>query len=117
VLIHVLLGLLEVNVVARKLREMKNEAMGKVLLAGGVETAAKLQKYMLVRSLMSVMTGILVSGFASLAEMPLAAEWGVIAFVLNYIPFIGPLSRQSSRHYSPSRSSNLGRWQLSSSPL
>ena len=23
--------------------------------------------------------------------LELAAEWGVIAFVLNYIPFIGPL--------------------------
>ncbi|SED89604.1 Predicted PurR-regulated permease PerM [Rhizobiales bacterium GAS188] len=91
VLIYVLLGLLEVDTVALKLREMKNRAAGKVLLAGSAETAAKLQKYMLVRTLMSLMTGILVWGFASLAGLQLAAEWGVIAFVLNYIPFIGPL--------------------------
>jgi AI-2 transport protein TqsA len=90
VLIYVLLGLLEVDTVARKLRDMKNQAVGKALLAGGAETAAKLRKYMLVRSLMSVMTGVLVWGFVSLAGLPLAAEWGVIAFVLNYIPFIGP---------------------------
>ncbi len=39
---------------------------------------------------MSVATGVLVWGIASLAGLPLAAEWGVIAFALNYIPFIGP---------------------------
>ena len=40
---------------------------------------------------MSVVTGILVWGFISLCGLPLAQEWGVIAFALNYIPFIGPL--------------------------
>jgi predicted PurR-regulated permease PerM len=29
--------------------------------------------------------------FALLAGLELATAWGVIAFVLNYIPFIGPL--------------------------
>jgi AI-2 transport protein TqsA len=91
VLIYVLLGLLEVDTAASKLRETKDEMVGKMLLAGSAETAAKLRKYMLVRSLMSLMTGILVWGFASVAGLQLAAEWGVIAFVLNYIPFLGPL--------------------------
>ena len=36
---------------------------------------------------MSVITGALVYGFATLIGLPLAAEWGVIAFALNYIPF------------------------------
>ena len=36
------------------------------------------------------MTGLLVWAFASVAGLQLAAEWGVIAFALNYIPFIGP---------------------------
>jgi AI-2 transport protein TqsA len=60
------------------------------VLAGGAETAAKLRRYMLVRTLMSVMTGALVWGFAVVVGLPLAAEWGVIAFALNYVPFIGP---------------------------
>ena len=29
--------------------------------------------------------------FARLTGLDLAVEWGVIAFALNYIPFIGPL--------------------------
>ncbi len=39
---------------------------------------------------MSVATGLLVWGFAYVTGLQLAAEWGVIAFALNYIPFIGP---------------------------
>ena len=39
---------------------------------------------------MSAVTGLLVGAFAWIAGLPFAFEWGVIAFVLNYIPFIGP---------------------------
>jgi predicted PurR-regulated permease PerM len=39
---------------------------------------------------MSVVTGVLVWGFISICGLPLAQEWGVIAFAFNYIPFIGP---------------------------
>jgi predicted PurR-regulated permease PerM len=46
---------------------------------------------MLVRTQMSLLTGLLVWGFAHLVGLELAGEWGVIAFTLNYVPFIGPL--------------------------
>ena len=91
VLIYLILGLLEVDVAAAKLHAMKQGEAGRVLLAGSAATAVKLRRYMLVRTLMSVITGALVWGFVSLCGLPLAAEWGVIAFALNYIPFIGPL--------------------------
>jgi AI-2 transport protein TqsA len=90
VLIYVILGLLEVDAAAAKLRAPGTGEFGRVLLKGGAETAAKFRRYMLVRTQMSVMTGLLVWGFAALVGLPLAAEWGVIAFALNYIPFIGP---------------------------
>jgi predicted PurR-regulated permease PerM len=45
---------------------------------------------MLVRTAMSVITGVLILGFAWIAGLELATAWGVIAFVLNYIPFVGP---------------------------
>jgi AI-2 transport protein TqsA len=91
VLIYVILGLMEVDDAARRLRGMKNQEAGRVMLTGGSLTAAKFRRYLLVRSLMSVVTGFLVWGFISLCGLPLAQEWGVIAFALNYIPFIGPL--------------------------
>ena len=90
VLIYVILGLLEVDLMARKLRAMQGQA-GRVLVDGGARTALKLRRYMMVRTLMSVITGVLVWAFVSLCGLPLATEWGVIAFVLNYIPFLGPL--------------------------
>ena len=91
VLIYVILGLMEVDDAARRIRNIKNQEAGRVLLAGALSTAAKFRRYLLVRSLMSVITGVLVWGFISLCGLPLAQEWGVIAFALNYIPFIGPL--------------------------
>lgn len=91
VLIYVVLGLMEVDNVTQRLRNMKNREAGAMLLIGGAKTAEKFRKYLLVRTLMSVMTGVLVWGFIWLCGLPLAQEWGVIAFALNYIPFIGPL--------------------------
>ncbi|HEY6621678.1 MAG TPA: AI-2E family transporter [Steroidobacteraceae bacterium] len=46
---------------------------------------------MLVRTQMSVVTGLLIWALAWITGLQFAAEWGIIAFVLNYIPFIGPL--------------------------
>ena len=40
---------------------------------------------MVVRSTMSVLTGLVVWSFALVAGIELATAWGVIAFVLNYI--------------------------------
>jgi len=46
---------------------------------------------MLVGTQMSVVTGLLVGVFAWITGLQFPVEWGVIAFVLNYIPYIGPL--------------------------
>jgi predicted PurR-regulated permease PerM len=45
---------------------------------------------MLVRTIMSVVTGVAIWAFSLIAGLELATAWGVIAFALNYIPFIGP---------------------------
>lgn len=91
VLVYVILGLLEVDDFGRKLRSMGNRETGKLLLQGSVLTAAKIRRYMLVRTGMSVVTGLLVWAFAKAVGLQLAEEWGFIAFSLNYIPFLGPL--------------------------
>ncbi len=90
VFIYVLLGLLEVDEVSEKLRTWRHGSLGEVLLAGGSSAALKLRRYMLVRTQMSAITGLLVWAFAWMAGLPLAFEWGIIAFALNFIPFIGP---------------------------
>jgi AI-2 transport protein TqsA len=90
VFVYVMLGLLEVDDADRKVRAMENREAARVLRDGTAATAAKFRRYMLVRTLMSLITGVLVWAFAALAGLDLAVEWGVIAFALNYIPFIGP---------------------------
>ena len=47
--------------------------------------------FMLVRTLMNHDDGRARLGVRRLDGAELALEWGVIAFVLNYIPVIGPL--------------------------
>jgi predicted PurR-regulated permease PerM len=90
VLLYVMLGLLEVESFGRKLKAMENRAVALMVLDGARATAGKFRAYMVARTLMSVMTGALVWAFGVAFGLPLALEWGVIAFVLNYIPFIGP---------------------------
>jgi len=89
-LVYVVLGLLEVEDIGARIRAMENSRASRVLLEGSLATAAKFRRYVLVRTVMSLITGALVSAFVRLAGLPLAAEWGVVAFALNYIPFIGP---------------------------
>lgn len=91
-LVFVVLGLLEVGVTARQLSRIGETRPGALgLLRACEESAAKLRTYMAVRTAMSLATGLAVWAFAHAMGLELAFEWGVIAFVLNYIPFLGPL--------------------------
>ena len=90
VLVYVILGLLEVDAIKSKLHALQDRTAARILMDGSVTIAAKFRRYMLIRTAMSLATGALVWALATLSGLPLAAEWGVIAFALNYIPFIGP---------------------------
>jgi predicted PurR-regulated permease PerM len=90
VLVYVIIGLLEVDGTARKIQAMPDRTLARLLKEGSTQTARRIRRYMGVRTLMSVLTGVLVWMFAEVFGLPLAREWGVIAFALNYIPFIGP---------------------------
>jgi len=89
-LVYVVLGLIEIDDIRQRIERLENPVAARVLLDGSVATAGKFRKYLLVRTQMSIVTGLLVGLFAAVAGLPFAFEWGVIALVLNYIPFIGP---------------------------
>jgi predicted PurR-regulated permease PerM len=89
--VFTVLGLLEVDVIRMNFELIPGGETGRRLMRTGADIAAKFQKYMLVRTAMSALTGVVVWGFALIAGLELATAWGVIAFVLNYVPFIGPL--------------------------
>lgn len=90
-LIYVLLGLLEVKPFQRRIAALRNREASQVMLVGAAQTASKLRRYLVIRSIMSGVTGTLVWALAYGTGLPLAEEWGFIAFALNYIPVIGPL--------------------------
>lgn len=89
-LVYVILGLMEVADLRRKVETFASPAAARILIEASAATARKMRKYMEVRTLMSLATGALVGAFAWAAGLQFAIEWGVIAFALNYIPFIGP---------------------------
>jgi AI-2 transport protein TqsA len=88
--VYVLLGLLEVGDMRRKIAAMRNRDAARILSDGTAAMAIKIRKYMWVRTQMSVLTGLLVWLFTWSIGLRFSAEWGIIAFALNYIPFIGP---------------------------
>jgi predicted PurR-regulated permease PerM len=87
--VFLMLALLETGDFRERLALASKQAKGPDLAKVGEEIAAKFRKYMLVRTQMSALTGLAVWGFALFSGLELAPAWGIIAFVLNYIPFIG----------------------------
>ncbi|MBP1887714.1 putative PurR-regulated permease PerM [Ensifer mexicanus] len=90
-LVYVLLGLMEIEAFERRIGALRNRTASALLLHGSRLTAMKIRRYMMIRTAMSVVTGLLVWIFARAVGLSLAEEWGFIAFALNYIPFLGPL--------------------------
>jgi predicted PurR-regulated permease PerM len=91
VFILLVLGLIEVEDFKARLDRPEAQPIGSKILAANRVIGTKLRRFMLVRTLASVMTGVSVWGFTQFAGLELAAAWGAIAFALNYIPFLGPL--------------------------
>lgn len=90
IFISVLLGLLEVDDFRRRLMLPSVQPVGTLILDANLRIAAKLRRFMAVRTFASLLTGLVVWIFASFVGLELAAAWGAIAFALNYIPFLGP---------------------------
>jgi AI-2 transport protein TqsA len=89
--IFMAMGLLEGEAFANNLQSIGGQINRARLVAAGLKIGKKFRRYMLVRSLASLLTGLIIWGFALGIGLELAAAWGVISFALNYIPFIGPL--------------------------
>jgi AI-2 transport protein TqsA len=89
IFVFLMLALLETEQFQQRLARLGKEEQGAKLIEAAREIAAKFRKYMIVRTQLSVLTGLAVWGFATLAGVEPAPAWGLLAFALNYIPFIG----------------------------
>ncbi len=85
--VFLMMLLLEIKEFSRKIGSLKD--VGPKLVEASGETAALIRRYMLVRTLLSIITGLAVWGFALLMGVEPAGAWGLLAFTLNYIPFLG----------------------------
>jgi predicted PurR-regulated permease PerM len=74
-----------------KLRAVDERMSGWSLLETSGRIAAKIRKYMLIRTVASAATGVAVFLFTLSIGLELAVAWGILAFVLNYIPYIGSI--------------------------
>ena len=89
--VFLVLGLKEAPEIPARLNRLQRPAPNWDPIATAVLVSAKFRRYMGVRAIASVFTGI---GTALMAvwigvEQPVA--WGVLAFAFNFLPFIGPL--------------------------
>lgn len=91
VIAYVLTLLVEVRHIGGSIDHYAGVGRAGLIRAGAAETARKLRLYMGVRTIVSAVTGAMIALIAYALGLPLAIEWGVIGFVLNFIPIIGPL--------------------------
>ncbi len=86
VLMTFLLG--EAPLFRRNLSRLGNSAAGKDKVLNALRG---IQRYLLIKSVSSVCTGLLAWCLCAAMDIPFAFLWGVLAFVLNYIPTIGSI--------------------------
>lgn len=89
VMIYVMLGLNETDVIRGRIAALKNEEASRHLLAAGEQIGRKFRTYMVVRTGASIATGLSVWLLARLIGLEMAAACGMLAFSLNYLPYIG----------------------------
>lgn len=85
------LALIEVRRFTQKLERRLPSPLGVAVRDIAAEIAGTLQRYMLLRTLVSATTGVLVWLFCGLIGLEFALVWGVLSFLLNYIPTLGSI--------------------------
>lgn len=88
-LIALLFLLAEASVLPDKLRHAFGERRELVEAIGSV--AASTQRYLAVKTAISLATGLLIAGWTWMLGLEFPLVWGLVAFFLNYIPVVGSI--------------------------
>jgi predicted PurR-regulated permease PerM len=83
--------LLEVAQYRKKVQKAFSNKTGDRLIHAVGNTSDKLRRYLWVMTLTSILTGVLTIVWCFIIGVDLAFVWGLIAFVLNYIPTLGSI--------------------------
>jgi AI-2 transport protein TqsA len=91
IFVFVILGLTELEGIARRLRRIEAERPGMQIGAVTSDVAAKFGRYMKVRLVISTVDSVVCYAFFRLIGLDEPLAWAVLVGALNFIPFIGPL--------------------------
>lgn len=83
--------LLEVKKYAERTHRAFSESVGNHLINAVSSMSKKLRRYFLVMAVTSVLTGLVTALWCLILGVDLAIVWGIIAFVLNFIPTLGSI--------------------------
>ncbi len=83
--------LLEVAQYRKKVQKAFSNRTGDRLIRAVGNTSEKLRRYLWVMTLTSILTGVLTTVWCFIIGVDLAFVWGLIGFVLNYIPTLGSI--------------------------
>ena len=83
--------LLEVTQYHKKVQKAFSSKTGDRLIRAVGNTSQKLRRYLWVMTLTSILTGVLTTVWCFIIGVDLAFVWGLIGFVLNYIPTLGSI--------------------------
>lgn len=89
ILLTVIFILLEASSFPRKLRETLSDPQSQ--LPYFQRFTEKVNRYMAIKTTISLVTGGLIAGFLAVLGVDFPLLWGMVAFLLNYIPNIGSL--------------------------
>lgn len=87
----VIMGLPEVPTLVRKFREQLRTSENRELVDAVEQIAEKFRQYIGMTMLTSLITGVASAAWAFAIGLDLALIWGVLNFLLNFIPVIGPI--------------------------
>jgi predicted PurR-regulated permease PerM len=88
VLILTVFGMIESNGLPRKLRRAFGERAD---LAALRTVTAEMQHYLAIKTVISLITGLLVGVWVAIIGLDFPVFWGLVAFVLNFIPNVGSI--------------------------
>jgi AI-2 transport protein TqsA len=89
ILLTVVFMLLEASSFPAKVREALDNP--EPTLDGFSEFAVKLKRYIVIKTTICLATGIAVASWTSICGIDFPILWGVLAFLLNYIPSLGSI--------------------------
>ncbi|NIZ40512.1 AI-2E family transporter [Entomospira entomophila] len=81
--------LLEINDFSHVVLTVMGSKSAHTFASLGEEISTQIGRYLYVKTLVSAMTGIAIFALSSLVGLNFAIMWGLLGFLLNYIPVVG----------------------------